>query len=167
MIFHGSPHFCPICRFNRSLKKSTCPAPLVTMRWSSSQLKFTWSLEQPFSFQVQKLGWILMFLIFGVIFIFAPIFMIIIGIANRQNCPANKFIPIWLTTYGSILLATVLINFMLFGIFCRERSGRTLQTVIYVVVFLFLFAWTIAGKINDLELVYVSPFVAFNVELLT
>ncbi|XP_063293930.1 transmembrane protein 272-like [Pelobates fuscus] len=76
----------------------------------------------------------------GLIWTALGIAMIVVGALNLNNCPANRFIPIYLVVAGAFSLG----YWILFPLqFCLP----TLRKILAVLFALFWFAWFIAGSV--------------------
>ncbi|KAE8607747.1 hypothetical protein XENTR_v10011271 [Xenopus tropicalis] len=83
---------------------------------------------------------ILVQVIVGLIITAFAIAMIVVGAMHLNECPAERFVPIYLIVTGAFLL-----SYWLF--FPLEFFFPTIRKVLSGLVGLFLFAWLIAGSV--------------------
>lgn len=73
------------------------------------------------------------------------------GALNLDNCPLERYIPIWMITEGSVTLFVLLMLWLiqilyLFGKWRLDSAAVAILATIANLAALFLFAWFIAGK---------------------
>ncbi|XP_071088316.1 transmembrane protein 272-like [Haliotis cracherodii] len=79
-----------------------------------------------------------------------PFAMVAMGTIHMDNCPAEKYIPIYLIVGGSFSIAVIAVR-LLVKMFCSDGDNNSLfdliTIIINIVIALFMFAWFIAGSV--------------------
>ncbi|XP_046374188.1 transmembrane protein 272-like isoform X1 [Haliotis rufescens] len=79
-----------------------------------------------------------------------PFAMVAMGTIHMDNCPAEKYIPIYLIVGGSFTILVVAVRVLVK--ICCSGEGNTflfdlISIIINLVLGLFMFAWFIAGSV--------------------
>ncbi|XP_046374194.2 transmembrane protein 272-like [Haliotis rufescens] len=86
----------------------------------------------------------------AVVCLVVPIFMISMGKIHKDECPAEKYISIYLIVGGSAAIAFIVLR-LLVKMWC-PKPGKShlcdiISTITSLTIALFMFAWFIAGSV--------------------
>lgn len=76
-----------------------------------------------------------------IIFLILSVVMLVFGIINKDKCPIDDRIPIYLIVAGAVGIVSMILPFI------NRKLDLAILTIIIVIIYIFEFVWMIVGSV--------------------